>query len=134
LLIGRPLQIVIQFADRESVRGERETDLVILGGYVYPRTACLGAVDDPHARRHSRPPETIMSVGGISNMGLFNSNLLLVKPSGQRCDQPTRSWSRGSHEDRQEGADVPVRVDGDRHADRRSRITTDQRGLIAKRK
>src|SRR5207249_6484070 len=57
----------------------RETDLVILGGYVYPRTGvALGPLtirmlDDIHVH------QTIMSVGGISEHGLFNSNLLLVE-------------------------------------------------------
>jgi len=57
----------------------RETDLVMLGGYVYPRTGvALGPLsirmmEDIHVT------QTIMGVGGITAKGLFNSNLLLVE-------------------------------------------------------
>jgi DeoR/GlpR family transcriptional regulator of sugar metabolism len=65
----------------------RETDLVMLGGYVYPKTGvALGPLtvrmmEDLHAH------QTILSVGGISAKGLFNSNLLLVETERQmmRC-------------------------------------------------
>jgi DeoR family transcriptional regulator, fructose operon transcriptional repressor len=57
----------------------RETDLVMLGGYVFPRTGvALGPLtvrmmEDIHVH------QTILSVGGITAKGLFNSNLLLVE-------------------------------------------------------
>jgi DeoR/GlpR family transcriptional regulator of sugar metabolism len=65
----------------------RETDLVWLGGYVYPRTGvALGPLtvrmmEDIHVH------QTILSVGGITAKGLFNSNLLLVETERQmmRC-------------------------------------------------
>src|SRR5262249_20283341 len=65
----------------------RETDLVILGGYVFPRTGvALGPLtvrmmDDIHVQ------QTIMSTGGITAKGLFNSNMLLVETERQmmRC-------------------------------------------------
>ncbi len=64
----------------------RETDLVILGGYVYPQTGvALGPLtvrmmEDIHVH------QTILSVGGMTE-GLFNSNLLLVETERQmmRC-------------------------------------------------
>lgn len=55
------------------------SDLVVLGGYVYPRTGvALGSstirmLEDLHAH------VAILSVGGITEEGLFNSNLLLVE-------------------------------------------------------
>src|SRR5262249_53364776 len=61
----------------------RETDLVMLGGYVYPKTGvALGPLtvrmmDDIHVH------QTILSVGGITAKGLFNSNLLLVETERQ---------------------------------------------------
>jgi DeoR/GlpR family transcriptional regulator of sugar metabolism len=79
-LVGRPLQIVTNSLPIGNLfASSRETDLVILGGYVYPRTGvALGPLtirmlDDIHVH------QTIMSVGGISEKGLFNSNLLLVE-------------------------------------------------------
>jgi DeoR/GlpR family transcriptional regulator of sugar metabolism len=55
------------------------SDLVVLGGYVYPRTGvALGSstmrmLEDLHAH------VAILSAGGITKEGLFNSNLLLVE-------------------------------------------------------
>src|SRR5262249_25276702 len=59
------------------------TDLVMLGGYVYPKTGvALGpqtvrVLEDVHVH------QAILSVGGITAKGLFNSNLLLVET--ERC-------------------------------------------------
>ena len=58
---------------------ECDADLVILGGFVYPRTGvALGTLtvrmmEDIHVQ------QTILSVGGVTSKGLFNSNLLLVE-------------------------------------------------------
>ena len=88
LLVGRPLQIVTNSLPIANLfASSRETDLVILGGYVYPKTGvALGPLtvrmmEDVHVHR------LIMSVGGITNKGLFNSNLLLVETERQmmRC-------------------------------------------------
>jgi DeoR/GlpR family transcriptional regulator of sugar metabolism len=80
LLVGRPLQIITNSLPIANLfASSRETDLVILGGYIYPRTGvALGPLtirmlEDIHVH------QTIMSVGGISEEGLFNSNLLLVE-------------------------------------------------------
>src|SRR5688500_13548524 len=80
LLVGRPLQIVTNSLPIANLfASSRETDLVILGGYVYPRTGvALGPLtirmlDDIHVH------QAIMGVGGITADGLFNSNGLLVE-------------------------------------------------------
>jgi DeoR family fructose operon transcriptional repressor len=80
LLVGRSLQIVTNSLPIANLfASNRETDLVILGGYVYPKTGvALGPLtvrmmEDIHVQ------QTIMSVGGITAKGLFNSNLLLVE-------------------------------------------------------
>lgn len=80
LLVGRPLQIVTNSLPIANLfASSRETDLVILGGYVYPRTGvALGPLtirmlEDMHVH------QAIMGVGGITAKGLFNSNLLLVE-------------------------------------------------------
>jgi DeoR family transcriptional regulator, fructose operon transcriptional repressor len=80
LLVDRPLQVVTNSLPIANLfASSRETDLVMLGGYVYPRTGvALGPLtirmlDDIHVH------QTIMSVGGITAEGLFNSNLLLVE-------------------------------------------------------
>lgn len=80
LLVGRHLQIVTNSLPIANLfASSRETDLVILGGYVFPRTGvALGPLtvrmmEDIHVH------QTILSVGGVTAKGLFNSNLLLVE-------------------------------------------------------
>jgi DeoR/GlpR family transcriptional regulator of sugar metabolism len=80
LLVGRSLQIVTNSLPIANLfASSREADLVILGGYVYPKTGvALGPLtvrmlEDIHVH------QAILSVGGITTKGLFNSNLLLVE-------------------------------------------------------
>jgi DeoR/GlpR family transcriptional regulator of sugar metabolism len=80
LLVGRPLQVVTNSLPIAHLfASSPDTDLVILGGYVYPKTGvALGPLtvrmlDEIHVH------QTVMSVGGITAKGLFNSNLLLVE-------------------------------------------------------
>jgi DeoR/GlpR family transcriptional regulator of sugar metabolism len=88
LLVGRSLQIVTNSLPIANLfASSREVDLVMLGGYVYPKTGvALGPLtvrmmEDVHAH------QAILSVGGITAKGLFNSNLLLVETERQmmRC-------------------------------------------------
>jgi DeoR/GlpR family transcriptional regulator of sugar metabolism len=88
LLVGRPIQIVTNSLPIANLfASSRETDLVMLGGYVYPKTGvALGPLtvrmmEDIHVHK------AVLSVGGITAKGLFNSNLLLVETEQQmmRC-------------------------------------------------
>ncbi len=88
LLVGRAVQIVTNSLPIASLFASRhESDLVLLGGYVYPRTGvALGPwtvrmMEDIHVH------QAVLSVGGITDKGLFNSNLLLVETERQmmRC-------------------------------------------------
>lgn len=83
-LVGRSLQIVTNSLPIAALfANSRETDLVMLGGYVYPKTGvALGPLtvrmmEDVHVQ------QTILSVGGLTAKGLFNSNLLLVETERQ---------------------------------------------------
>jgi DeoR/GlpR family transcriptional regulator of sugar metabolism len=80
LLAGRSIQIVTNSLPIANLfASSRETDLVMLGGYVFPKTGvALGPLtvrmmEDIHVH------QTVLSVGGITGKGLFNSNLLLVE-------------------------------------------------------
>lgn len=80
LLVGRSLQIVTNSLPIANLfAGNRDADLVFLGGYVYPKAGvALGPLtvrmmEDIHVQM------AVMSVGGITAKGLFNSNLLLVE-------------------------------------------------------
>lgn len=80
LLVGRPLQIVTNslpvanlFATRTNI------DLVLIGGYVYPRT---GVSLGPYANEmlsRINVRRTVLSVAGVTARGFYNSNLLLVE-------------------------------------------------------
>ena len=84
LLVNRPLQVVTNSLPIAQVlSGSQQTDLVMLGGYVYPKTGvALGPLlmrmlDDVAVQ------QLILSVSGITAKGLFNSNMLLVE--AERC-------------------------------------------------
>ena len=88
LLVGRSMQIVTNSLPIANLfANNRETDLVMLGGYVYPKTGiALGPLTirmlpDIHVN------QALLSVSGITARGLFNGNLLLVETQRQimRC-------------------------------------------------
>lgn len=91
LLVGRSVQIVTNSLPIANLfASRRDTDLIFLGGYVYPKTGvALGPLtirllQDIHVH------QLIMSIGGITSKGLFNSNLLLVETERQMmrcCDE-----------------------------------------------
>ncbi|MEK6239261.1 MAG: DeoR/GlpR family DNA-binding transcription regulator, partial [Planctomycetales bacterium] len=79
-VVGRRLQVVTNSLPVANLfASDANADLVLVGGFVYPRT---GVALGPHANAqlsqiHVR--KTIMSVGGVTEQGMFNSNLLLVE-------------------------------------------------------
>lgn len=80
LLVGRPLQIVTNSLPVANLfASNATTDLVLLGGYVYPRTGVsLGPyANEILARLNVR--RVVLSVAGINDRGFYNSNLLLVE-------------------------------------------------------
>jgi DeoR family fructose operon transcriptional repressor len=88
LLVGRPLQIVTNSLPiAQLFANRREADLVMLGGYVYPKTGVALGPLTIHMMEDLHVHQTILSVGGLAARGLFNSNLLLVETERQmmRC-------------------------------------------------
>lgn len=80
LLVGRPLQVVTNSLPVANLfAASANTDLVLVGGYVYPRTGVsLGPyANEMLARLHVR--KTVLSVSGINDRGFYNNNLLLVE-------------------------------------------------------
>ncbi len=80
LLVDRPVHVVTNSLPiAHLLSSNRTTELVMLGGYVYPKTGVgLGpmtvkALDDIHVN------QLVMSVHGVTAKGLFNSNQLLVE-------------------------------------------------------
>ena len=80
LLVGRSLQVVTNSLPVANLfASESRTDLVLLGGYVSPRTGvCLGPyANELLGRLHVTT--TVLSAAGISEDGLFNAHLLLAE-------------------------------------------------------
>jgi DeoR family fructose operon transcriptional repressor len=84
LLVNRPLQVVTNSLPIAQVlSGSQQTDLVMLGGYVYPKT---GVALGPLLMRMLEDvavQQLLLSVSGITAKGLFNGNTLLVE--AERC-------------------------------------------------
>ena len=83
-LVGKPYQIVTNSLPIANLLANQPgIELVMIGGYLYPKTGvalgpiAVAALEKIHARR------LIMSVGGITEKGLFNSNQLLVDTERQ---------------------------------------------------
>ena len=80
LLVGRPLQVVTNSLPVANLfASNANTDLVLVGGYVYPRT---GVSVGPYANEmlaRLNVRKTVLSVAGINDRGCYNSNLLLVE-------------------------------------------------------
>jgi DeoR family transcriptional regulator, fructose operon transcriptional repressor len=79
-LVGRSLQVVTNSLPVANLfASESRTDLVLLGGYVSPRTGvCLGPyANELLGRLHVTT--TVLSAAGISAEGLFNAHLLLAE-------------------------------------------------------
>lgn len=86
-LAGKSLQVVTNSLPIVNhLVGVSDVELIYLGGYLYPKTGvALGeltiqALKTIHARR------LVMSVGGITTEGLFNSNSLLVQTERQMME------------------------------------------------
>ena len=88
LLVGRPLQIVTNSLPIAALfTNSRETDLVILGGYVYPATGVAVGPLTLQMMKAIQVQLAFLSVAGLTARGLFNSNPLLVETERQmmRC-------------------------------------------------
>jgi DeoR/GlpR family transcriptional regulator of sugar metabolism len=78
-LAGKSLQVVTNSVPVVNLLASQpQIELVIIGGYLYPKTGvalgplALAALSQIHVRR------LFMSVGGITDKGLYNSNVLLA--------------------------------------------------------
>jgi DeoR/GlpR family transcriptional regulator of sugar metabolism len=79
-LVGRSLQVVTNSLPVANLfASQARTDLVLLGGYVSPRTGvCLGPyANELLGRLHVTT--TVLSAAGITAEGLFNAHLLLAE-------------------------------------------------------
>ncbi|ADV62207.1 transcriptional regulator, DeoR family [Isosphaera pallida ATCC 43644] len=81
-LAGRPVQILtnsLPIAQLITAAPGRASDLILIGGFVYPRTGvALGpqAIAQMNALKVDR---AVLGAGGVTSEGVYNSNLLLVE-------------------------------------------------------
>jgi DeoR/GlpR family transcriptional regulator of sugar metabolism len=87
-LVGRSLQIVTNSLPIANLfANSRETELVMLGGYIYPSTGVALGPLTIQMMKGLHVQRAFLSVAGISAKGLFNSNPLVVETERQmmRC-------------------------------------------------
>jgi DeoR/GlpR family transcriptional regulator of sugar metabolism len=87
VLVGRPLQVVTNSLPVANLMAANAyTDLILVGGYVYPRTGVILGPPANEMIRSLRVHKSILSVAGINEQGFFNSNLLLVEAERAMID------------------------------------------------
>src|SRR6478735_4783332 len=83
-LVGRRVQVVTNSLPiAQLLASSQQTDLILIGGYVYPRT---GVALGPLAiamMQGIRVRKAILGAGGIMADGIYNSNVLLVETERQ---------------------------------------------------
>ncbi len=86
-LLGKSLQLVTNSLPIASLFVNRpEVELIFIGGYLYPKTGvALGALAVA-ALSGIRVRRLVMSVGGLTEEGLFNTNSLLVETERQMIE------------------------------------------------
>ena len=83
-LLGRPVQIVTNSLPiAQLVASSKESDVILIGGYVYPRTGVALGPLAISMMKGLRVRKSILGAGGIVGEGVFNSNLLLVETERQ---------------------------------------------------
>jgi DeoR family fructose operon transcriptional repressor len=83
-LTGKSLQILTNSLPIASLLMNRpEVELIFIGGYVYPKTGVALGEQAVEALRKMHAGRLVMSTGGITAEGLFNSNALLVDTERQ---------------------------------------------------
>jgi DeoR family fructose operon transcriptional repressor len=83
-LHGKPLQVVTNSLPIASLlMNVNEVELIFIGGYVYPKTGVALGDQAVAALKNINVSRLVMSAGGVTADGLFNSNALLVADSGK---------------------------------------------------
>ncbi len=83
-LSGKPLQVVTNSLPIASLlMNQPEIELIFVGGYVYPKTGVALGEQAIEALKKINVSRLVMSTGGVTSEGLFNSNALLVETERQ---------------------------------------------------
>jgi DeoR/GlpR family transcriptional regulator of sugar metabolism len=83
-LVGRRIQVVTNSLPiAQLLASSQQTDLILIGGYVYPRTGVALGPLAIATMQSIRVRTAILGAGGIVAEGIYNSNLLLVETERQ---------------------------------------------------
>jgi DeoR/GlpR family transcriptional regulator of sugar metabolism len=83
-LVGRRVQVVTNSLPiAQLLASSQQTDLILIGGYVYPRTGVALGPLAIATMQSIRVRTAILGAGGIVREGIYNSNLLLVETERQ---------------------------------------------------
>jgi DeoR/GlpR family transcriptional regulator of sugar metabolism len=83
-LLGRPLQVVTNSLPiAQLLAASARIDLILIGGYVYPRTGVALGPLAIATMQGIRVRTAILGAGGIVAEGIYNHNLLLVETERQ---------------------------------------------------
>jgi DeoR family transcriptional regulator, fructose operon transcriptional repressor len=86
-LAGKSLQVVTNSLPIVGVLAAApEIELIFLGGYLYPKTGVTLGPLTTAALQHVKVRRLVLSAGGLTTSGLFNSNSLLVDAERKMID------------------------------------------------
>jgi DeoR family fructose operon transcriptional repressor len=98
LLVGRQLQVVTNSLPIASLLSQsREPDVILLGGFVYPRTGVALGPSTVEQLKNIHVAQAILSCHGITRTGLFNHNLLLVETQRAMMASAEKSFILADH-------------------------------------
>lgn len=80
LLVGRSLQVVTNSLPiANAFLSDPNTDVIVLGGYVHGRSGAIHGRYTDEMLRTLNVRRAVLSAAGVTDRGVFNSNLLLVE-------------------------------------------------------
>ncbi len=98
LLIGRPIQVVTNSLPIAILLSQsREPDVILLGGFVYPRTGVALGPSTIEQLKNTHVTQAILSCHGVTAQGLFNHNQLLVETQRAMLRSAEQSFILADH-------------------------------------
>jgi DeoR family transcriptional regulator, fructose operon transcriptional repressor len=83
-LVGRRVQVVTNSLPiAQLLASSQQTDLILIGGYIYPRTGVALGPLAIATMQSIRVRKAILGAGGVMAEGIYNSNSLLVETERQ---------------------------------------------------
>jgi len=98
LLVGRTLQVVTNSLPIATLLSQsREPDVILLGGFVYPRTGVALGPSTVEQLKNIHVTQAILSCHGVTSQGLFNHNFLLVETQRAMLQSAEQTYVLADH-------------------------------------